>query len=606
MSDNNKFPPMGEGMPPMGAPGGTPGGAPGGAPGMPPMGEGMPPMAPGDVPDGMPVGGMGPTGPSMGKRRTITKDTPWKVPMDPIGDDKIVKTYEADVVVVGHGYGGITACRELAEQGFKVVLLESQPEESYRPMGNAMGTINSTFTRERGVKDIDPIDFFNNWMINSAYTCNQTLIMKFAQNSGSTMDWYMSECTEEDKATMHIQYFPRNETIRPNMLDNVGVYKFWSSSVDCYGRCGQTQIHKYNRDLCKKLGAEFVFGAHACQLVQGEDKAVTGVIAEMADGTYIKATGKSVVLATGGFGGNKEMCQDLLPDVAAFRNDRDPAMFSMADYDGSGIQMAYWAGGKLDPWPIPTMNGKMYNPSIPQGIWLDKNGFRYCNEFVGPLELRGRAALTMNRDKFYVLYDSNLPRNLEFTPPGHTAVDPIPEKIDQLKEAMNKALHPESAQEKPRMFGPPGVQMNLIGAETLEELVDKFDCSDKVKANILASVERYNKLCETGRDEDFGRDPEVMYPIKDGPFFAEEIKDAKISRFMCTLGGLVVDGEQRVLGDGYDPIPGLFATGALTSGKFGLDYYTPIFGASLGINITLGRECGRSVAKYLRGELDFE
>ena len=32
--------------------------------------------------------------------------------------------YDADVCVCGHGYAGITSCRELAEQGFKVVLLE--------------------------------------------------------------------------------------------------------------------------------------------------------------------------------------------------------------------------------------------------------------------------------------------------------------------------------------------------------------------------------------------------------------------------------------------------------------------------------------------------
>ena len=566
------------------------------------------PGGPGTPPGPGRPGGPGgpPPGPQFPKRRRITKDTPWNVPIDPIPAEKILHTYAADAVVVGHGYGGITACRELTEQGFHVILLESQTEEAYRPIGNAMGALNATFTRERGVKDIDPIEFYRNWMLNSAYTVNQTLIMKFAQNSGEAIDWYMSECTEEDKATMHIQYYPRNETIRSKVKDNVGAFKFWSSSVDCYGRCGQTQIHKYNRDLCKRLGAEFIFGAHACQLVQNDRGKVTGVVAEMTDGTYIQANGDAVILATGGFGANREMCRDLLKDREAMCYGKDPASSAGGDCDGSGIQMASWIGGKLDPWPIPTMNGKMCNPSLPQGIWLDRNGFRFCDEFCGPLELRGRQTLTMNRDKFYAIFDSHLPENLEYTPPSHTAVDPTPENIASVRRLMAEALEPEDAKKGRAPMFCPGVSLKLIGAETLEELVVKFNCSDKVKANILASVRRWNAHCETGRDEDYGRDTDVMYPIKDGPFFAEEITDVKVSRFLCTLGGLVVDGEQRVLGDRYDPIPGLFATGACTSGKFALDYFTPIFGASLGINITLGRECGRSAAKYLRGELNFD
>ena len=64
----------------------------------------------------------------------------------------------------------------------------------------------------------------------------------------------------------------------------------------------------------------------------------------------------------------------------------------------------------------------------------------------------------------------------------------------------------------------------------------------------------------------------------------------------------IVDGDQKVLGDQFNPVPGLFATGNCSGGRFGEDYFTPLFGASIGMCITLGRECGKSVVDYLNEE----
>jgi predicted oxidoreductase len=72
---------------------------------------------------------------------------------------------------------------------------------------------------------------------------------------------------------------------------------------------------------------------------------------------------------------------------------------------------------------------------------------------------------------------------------------------------------------------------------------------------------------------------------------------------MVTVGGLWVDGEQRVLGENWKPIKGLFATGNTTSGRFGRDYFTPLMGVSIGMAVCLGREAGISVGKQIRGEI---
>ena len=50
----------------------------------------------------------------------------WRTAPDPVDDSQIKETHDADVVVVGHGYAGLNACRYLAAQGVKVILIESQ------------------------------------------------------------------------------------------------------------------------------------------------------------------------------------------------------------------------------------------------------------------------------------------------------------------------------------------------------------------------------------------------------------------------------------------------------------------------------------------------
>lgn len=119
--------------------------------------------------------------------------------------------YDADVCVCGHGYAGITSCRELAEQGFKVVLLEKVPEDKYQAIGNEFAALNPKILKERGVPYVDPIEFYQNFMLNTQNYANQTLIMKFAQHSGENTDWYLSELTDEDFSTMTTAYFPEAE-----------------------------------------------------------------------------------------------------------------------------------------------------------------------------------------------------------------------------------------------------------------------------------------------------------------------------------------------------------------------------------------------------------
>ena len=105
-------------------------------------------------------------------------------------------------------------------------------------------------------------------------------------------------------------------------------------------------------------------------------------------------------------------------------------------------------------------------------------------------------------------------------------------------------------------------------------------------------------VVETARGIEFGRAAEVLFPVKDGPFYACTF-DPVLGETMVTMGGIITDGEQNALDANYEPIPGLYVSGNDCGRRFGTEYVTPIPGCSLAFALVLGRECGKSVAKFL-------
>ena len=229
-------------------------------------------------------------------------------------------------------------------------------------------------------------------------------------------------------------------------------------------------------------------------------------------------------------------------------------------------------------------------------MWLDEHGNRYCNEFWGQAEARGNHAVFMPRENHYVVYGPDLFETVQYCTPSHASNKPNMLFMDCLQKAMDQAVDSDDLVSVEGEFM---TNVSLYGANTIEELLKKMGCTDEaVIANAKASIERYNGYCEAGADQEFGREPSLMWPIKDGPFYGQ-VKKAGVSA-LTTMGGLVTNGEQQVLGDGFQPIPGLFASGNTCGRRFGRDYFTPASGMSLGFCWVLGRECGKSVVKYLK------
>lgn len=527
-------------------------------------------------------------------------ETTWRTAPAEITD--FAREVDCDVVVCGHGFAGITACRELAEQGKKVVLVEKQDEASFAAVGNEAGTLNATILKERGVPEIDPVEFFQNFMLAAGNYPNQELIMRYAQNSGANMDWYLQSLTEEDFATMTTAFFPPTE----HQMDHLGALKFWGSVCSFYGECNQTKIHGYNRELAKAKGAEFLFGTEAQYVIMG-DGGVAGLVATGADGN-IKFNCKAVVIACGGFGGNPEMLADLIPDMQNALVEGE-FLTSMSMNNGRGVQMAYWAGAHLETCPIPGMNmkglsvpGKMN--ALPQAVWVDEFGKRFCNEYYPTAEQRGLSTVYKSRKTKFAVCDANFPTYRQYTIPQHAGFNANEENLSSLQQALDKAYAKfkgtyveTEADKSPQQMGPV-VTVDYIADDTLEGLGRQLGYEGESLQAFLKTIEDYNSYCTAGADQEFGRHAEVLFPVDTAPFYACAF-DPVLGETMVTCGGIITDGEQNALDANFEAIPGLYVSGNDCGRRFGYDYITPIPGLSLGFAITLGRECGKSVAAFL-------
>ena len=133
-------------------------------------------------------------------------------------------------------------------------------------------------------------------------------------------------------------------------------------------------------------------------------------------------------------------------------------------------------------------------------------------------------------------------------------------------------------------------------ADTIEELGEKLGVED-IDA-FVASVERYNELCESGSDVDFGKEAKWMNPIKTAPFYGIR----RHLRVSALCSGVYTNANGQALDGNKNPIEGLYCVGNL-GGQFygGADYPFHATGLSLGRCYTFGRLAGKHSASLDNG-----
>jgi len=513
----------------------------------------------------------------------------------------------ADIIVVGAGAAGVPAAITAAEEGNSVVIL--QKHDTPVSQGNCgSGLILEESDPEGLLRYVHHTNSLNNWRSDTDH------LKAYVMNSGEAVNWLYDRA----RLTGTSAEKPNDKGLFIYLNTSQDFTGEWTDGRYCKFDYGEAKVHMYAPWMGPKPNnvgtimtyvleeavAEFggrlkvFFETPGVQLIQQNNK-VVGVVGKRADGTYIKFNAnKAVILATGDYQNNASMVKHWCPDVAGF----DKKQYSKT---GDGHLMAVGAGAVMENLGHTKMlhdfdAGLMYEEPF---LYVNMKGERFCNEFVGFVYMNDimvhqgvykggknyEDPENGSKGWYCQIYDSTYMDN-----PAVSGLVPPPVMEKYMPEISDED-YAKSHDGKPRV----GVFSHLIDtyrADTLDELADKLGIEDK--AAFLASIKRYNDLCQKGVDEDFGKEAKWMNPIKTGPFYGirRHLRvSALCSGVYTTANGQALDAKKQV-------IEGLYCVGNL-GGQFygGADYPFHATGLSLGHCYTNGRLAGKHAAKLAGG-----
>lgn len=497
----------------------------------------------------------------------------WEVAPDPIDPSQITQTYDFDVVVIGAGVGGNAAAEGAASEGASVALIEQSGDLTAHGCDNAC--IDSRFQKENGIEfDRDTIfKLLYRW---SQQQANPALIRTWINRSGEVFDHYIDLAEQAGLGLMSAY----SNTSKADWEDNDEWFREYRTAMSfgdpSEGIIIDVENFKFLEYHLVELlanearahGAEYHFNTRAQQLV-AQDGVVTGVICTDADGAYIQFNAsKGVVLATGDISGNREMVETFCP--IALRAD-STAYFPAQGNLGDGINMGCWVGAGLSKSSAAHAIHPISNSPLTclDMSWLavNRDGERFCAEV--PFEpYVTNARMNQPGNVAWNIYDGNFKERVMKQEPntGEALLAGIDEVIENTK----------------------GTDL-LYVADTLDDLAAQLGIpADTFKQ----TVERYNEMCATGNDVDFGVPERFLAAVEVPPFYAVPMP----AQTLAIPFGLHVDKNSQVCTEQDEPIGGLFAVGNVQGDFFGCSY--PVFcpGLSHGRALTFGTLVGRALA----------
>ncbi|MDR1422792.1 MAG: FAD-binding protein [Coriobacteriales bacterium] len=571
-----------------------------------------------------------------------------------IDDSQIASTVEVDVVVMGGGNAGVMCACAAVEEGLTVAVIEAQGKDDIYYYGlHDIANINSQVVLSHGVEEIKKSEFLAEFQKRTLGKTNPRIVKKFIDNSGPMVDWLYERMPQEVKDTLKV-YDWADRADYWAVGGVINGFRCWPGYININFQLtapalieeaeGKGAAWYWNHTGIVLVTEEGTFtdnqeftedGIEVFKDVEMPQTRVLGLVAQDPDGNYIKFLAKKGVALTGGdYGGNPEMYYAIQDEqrwlFEAHGKDTSNMTCSGFGRDGSGIKMGMWAGGSLDPntramvWPQVMFSSDRFATNLLSWagqpfMIMDHEGKRFCNEVtLGAYALLSQVERRKPGLRYYTVFDSKYAKNFSLNPPEHFAFSftgpssgqggASEEDILAKWLAAGAAGYNASQDTSNNLEGPSGIPEEATptsgveatcswGANSLDELLDYMGMDATTKATALAEIDTWNRYCEQGEDEDFGRDPNFLVSITDPPFYGFFRIDETPELGTVCLNGLNTDDYQRVLDKNYNPIVGLYASGNNSGGRFAIQYTTPMSGLTLGMALTLGRVLGQQIAQ---------
>lgn len=435
------------------------------------------------------------------------------------------ETLETDVLVLGGGGAGMLSAVNAADKDAKVLLLEKMEFLGGASSICAGGMLieGSKLQKDLGVTNDTPEKFMADMLKNGKNLNNKAILKVYAENVGPTVDWLVGKGGVQSRAEFQV----------PRLLLLQGGCPGYAQSL---------------REMLAKTNAKVLLGTQAKEFI-AENGAVTGAKAE-GNGTLYTVKAKSVILATGGYGANRDMLGGPLQNKLCY----GPVSSTgdghrMAEKAGAGMQLMqyakiYYNGLEVAPGTSKsTLTGNARALSL-GALMVDKNGRRVGNEKgTGPSIIAAQAKapggqlyLVMDEPTFKVFREGI--KNNGVSPAE------VAKWLAQNGQGAPLFAHADTLEAAARIAG-----------------IDA--------ANLTETVKRFNGFVKDGRDADFGRKAKDLKAAlsSEGPYDIVEQKPC----FATTMGSVQLSEKLQVLDKAGKPIGNRYAAGEIANCVHGDD-----------------------------------
>ena len=465
--------------------------------------------------------------------------------------DLVSQTAEADIVVIGTGMSGSAAMVSAAEQGASVIALEANPDNmscngAYTDCVFEIGTDAQKEAAERYGLTIDPgviisaeENFFN-------YRVNGLLWRDIMDHSAGNYEWMAANGV---KFAPQVEYYA-----------DAGKYPtahYWEGKVGSSGACYIAPMH----EKAAELGVDVRFSTRARALGTDAQGKICCVYAQsVEDGTVTRIDCKAVILAGGGYGCNQQM-------MAARGLDAKNCVFwSMPGNNGDTLKMAVAVGAKdeslfhgyMDMQVVPSTHGISLASNM--AVWVNEDGDRFINEDCTTKTYDVVCPAMRTQQAVYMLVTEKLA--------AHMFESVESEWISNFAEDLATAADDPA--------------FEVYKSDSIAELAEAAGID---AATLEATVERYNTQCAAGHDADYGKAPEFLFAIEEGPFYLAKM----YQQVYITVGGIATNRKFEVTDANKQAIAGLYAVGVDGIETYLELYNTAVSGGCNANNINGGR-----------------